>query len=226
MPGGLGARIRKEGFEMMRWMLLPVLAALLLFAATASARPIDPPVQVVIVVPDVYPSYVTPEQAEPVVVQWLSEVQAWYVAQVGKTFDYILTIHHTSLPMIQDQDDCGEGVNDNQVGLLLGELGMSRAGNRVWFVVLGGGGWAGGFWQSGIDYGQMIVGDWALAYDATGQHVPCDPYSSQGSGAFGHEGLHAMGADADNPAVFTGYTLTAAQKRDLLHHSKYFLRNP
>lgn len=221
-----------------RW-LFPFLAAMCFFAATASAKAPDPPAQVVVVVPQGVSVPYSIDAAMARVDEWTQEVNAWMVSQVGKRVDY--TIVRWDIPKTMSEisgqlDACGAPETDVMVeimgwavqdGIVTINYGGNASIGRVWFVLIGGGGWAGGTYAGGKhDLGYMLLGDWPLEFDLTGQHSPCDPYSSAGSGSFGHEIMHSMDVDSHNPVIFTGYPMSDAQRRDLLNHNKSFLRAP
>jgi hypothetical protein len=213
-------------------VLLVGLFALTIFAGSRSAAA-STPVHLVLFVPS--DTDLDVAAAAQIVEAWGADTNAWFRREVGRQVDVDFIVIHSTQTRYQlasgNVDACGDGASDfrvrHEVHAVLGiPDGTSK---RLWIVMLGAGGWAGGNYfkvQRNQSYGYALVGDWGLRYALTGQFSPCDPYrdASNPNRVFGHELLHSMGVDSHNPVVFLGDPLSATQRRDLWRLNKEFLR--
>ena len=196
------------------------------------------PVTLVFIVPSSYTPAYDPDQASLVVQEWAARTQAWYARETGKTVDIEYFYIH-SVYTLQDMqgaaevDACGMGADwervPNRVVMELANRGKTYTlPNRLWIVMAGAGGWAGGLWYGmNPDAGRMLVGDWAIQYRLTGSVPPCDADGTESDGGtFGHETLNAMGASPYDPVLWLDSAFTAEQRRLFLRHNKAFLRSP
>ena len=156
-----------------------------------------------LVIPKDYPEYMDFARAGQVIEDWLGRVQAWFVREVGMTFDYEYVVHRSNLTIYEIAladdgvtvalDGCGlapvpegQGMNENKLwhNIFQDELGwrgtaFSPRKYRHWAVIIGAGGWAGGRWGNDVetgglqDFGEAAVGDWRLRYAVTGEPDPC-----------------------------------------------------
>ena len=220
-------------------------AAFIVSRPRAAAAPPPPPstspIRVAFVVPRDYPAYMDWQAAALVVRdRWLPHIQAWYRQQAALDFRVEfrwLMSGHTIYELATDPatgvltqlDGCalapipqGQGAHATAVGdlVLTGELGWGgTAPARIWVVLIGAGGWAGGFSPDEHNRSWAMIGDWGLRYAVTGQPDPCavrilglGAATAPPDRALGHEGLHTMaGVDPHNPYVMTGDPLSPAQ---------------
>jgi hypothetical protein len=162
------------------------------------------------------------------------------------TFDFTLTRWDTSHPLTDFSntfDPCGFTsdihTGDRVTAVAINE-GIVSIGDpalaRLWFVLVGGGGWAGGTHNQGgnLDYGKMLLGDWGIHQALLNETAPCGflfPPARPGAlyccgDSYGHEILHTMDVDSHNPVVGLGDVLSTQQRRDLKNHNRAFLRTP
>lgn len=136
-----------------------------------------------------------------------------------------------------------EGVSQNA---MLNDLTIRPDGSRVWpawedesvgayhkwfVLVLNGGGFASGGFESGV----AIVGDWGITAWLTGFAAPCCEirygayFCTSGNFTWsvhadiGHELTHVFGIDSHNPYIRLFDPMTDAQKQQLVNNNRLFL---
>lgn len=226
------------------------LLILLLFACMAARPPTAQAVtsvRIYVLVPSDNPGFVSAAEGVSAATQFAEMERAWLMREVGKTFDYTVTLAETSHAAsyfgsngdeTSTPDACGEygvpgsGAGRNHVWEVLSQdFGMPDTGTqRIWIYVLGGGGSSAGehFGSGQLDYGRAIMGDWGMYRLLHGQPIPCDPMWYPMSLGVAVETGHTMAIDSENPLLCLELTLpcsfmTSGQKRDLKNHNKAFL---
>lgn len=202
------------------------------------------PIKVFVVWPKDYPVFAPRYAVRLEVDSWIKKMRTWFKRQGQVTFDYTLTTHesrHTIYDLGKDPNDPNapsviydchglpQGAHASAVALkvLHEELDLMHWDRvdppyRIGIVLVGGGGWAGGFEPGDQNHGWWMVGDWGLRWDMTDVPDVCavetmgvDAASKTGYLAFAHEALHAFGVDSHHPYVMGGDTLTLDQKCQL-----------
>lgn len=212
-------------------------------------------VHVFIIAPASYSGGVTVPQAMTAVQTWLGQpsdppligstsisMESWVRHETGKVFDYDITVHSSAHPdtdFTSSFDACGsmDGLQvETKLNLFMtDEVGYSyeNNGQRTMIVLLGAGGWAGHKFISprSSTTGWCLVGDWGVM-EQDGAPNDCVTPGDFPTRGFGHEFMGMMGAfwtsgggDTDDP-IFTGDVLATSMKRNLIHNSGAWLRNP
>ena len=164
---------------------------------------------------------------------WNCSVEGWYRHELGKVFDYNVTIVHVSWDQtaLGGLDACGQGsVALYGIYYDLKQQHYNVSG-RTLAVTMGGGGWAGHFSPADkvTENGFGQVGDWGAMelYNNRNACVPDWDYPNRG---FSHELAGAMGeyvtAGYNEGGLFVGDVMSAHEKADLLKYSGAWLRQP
>lgn len=238
----------------MRWVFLVVVISSLLLGYGISdaapdcsrspnakaCRPVPPPPSVfvartAVIVPSDY--------AGPLDVNWAADqVQSWleYTVQTlgERSGGHFLRSEPVTLLRSQytqaeinkgEVDPCGDGLNWNQIVVNVAlELGWNlNAPHRHFYVVLTGGGYAGGAYSTADDTGRSVLGDWELLWQS-GNASPCDPWPGvemSGHWVFCHEASHALGITLTHEHEICGPndTMLQQQVQDYLSNNVRFL---
>ena len=233
-------------------LLLLVLLALALFTVPAAAKggPAPSRVNVIVVVPPGYVSNATPAQAMTAVQSWLGSpsdaacigsqytctMEGWFKHQLGKVFDYDLSLVQIgNLPSGLGRDACGSWSDSNLSfwvdGHVSTQTGIDFSSNRqrTMELVMGAGGWAGHFAPPNRNVDHMgMVGDWGVM-EQYGVRNSCQLVDSPAHG-FSHEFMGMMGAYVtsgyNEGGLFLGDVMSPNIRADLLKYSGKWLRNP
>jgi hypothetical protein len=226
----------------MKYAIIATFITALMFIGGASAQG-HPKVNVLVIVPSSYVSNATPDQAvsaaqtflgspsdAPCIGSTSCSIEGWFKHELGQVFDY--QIQTITIPYgLVGSDPCGSAgggglywyVNQWVSQLTHYNFGVSE---RDMEVLMGAGGWAGHFSPADRQVEHFgMVGDWGVMeqFNERNACIPDWDYPNRG---FSHEFAGMMGmyvTDGYNGALFSGDTMTANNKADLMHYSGKWL---
>ena len=212
------------------------------------------PIQTALIVPKDYPAYADWQLASNLVHEWVERVRYWLYQQTNHLFLYNHRLHFSQytiadLNAVENGKDTMDrscspypGVEGQGMSwgifwdqILFREMGYDRSNaGRYWNVVVGAGGWAGGWngMERDEDLGVMVLGDWGLRAEMSHAPDPCclKYYGSDfclshpAAKSFAHESAHSLDLDADNPpAIWLDDPLSLERKAKLLESNYNFL---
>lgn len=172
--------------------------------------------------------------------RWILAAQAWFTSELGLTFDFAFARVDSPLTMSQMNagyplDKCGEAGGSDAAFFwslkAVVDAGVSTDSGRLGVVGIGFGGFAGARYtpksKGTADAGRFLLGSWELHRGVTGEPHPCNPWPELRPGqSFGHEFLHAMGADDQGMSYYLGDALDDATKAKIRTRSRAFLHKP